>query len=517
MSTPPAPLRALANDGAELWPVVEAVRKQLLATRTCTREEPIDRKLLWKLIARLDAAKLHPNQPIAAPPGAGGDAGGVAGSGAAVPVFALPNELITHIASFLPKPDYLSLLRTHRALNVVLSPSFYRQAARQKDRAVLLRDAIKHSGQLNTIKSLVAAGVDVHARFVRDGESFFPRKTTALIEAAGYCYEPIVRYLLETRPGTVDVSCGLPACHTKYDAEHELDEVTIAFRAALMSDSQKCLQASGPRIPTLKLLLDHGADAQACARSFDRGTPLHLAARIQGPDAGDTIQLLLQRGACVNARDNRERTPLHAASTAGAVRTLVMHGADIEARNNAGQTPLLAAAGYANLETIRALVENGADINATCTLEEHYRHHSGLTVLMSVLNVVYGNVGPEHTKIAQYLLENGAKITRDCLGCTPLMYLVRPGITSWGVPDKAAIDLLLKYGDNINAVSLEGQTALDVFLARESYSASRDDFIHFLQSRGALRGDQVENERDKRNRRRKLNRCANTFGCEGRV
>lgn len=81
------------------------------------------------------------------------------------------------------------------------------------------------------------------------------------------------------------------------------------------------------------------------------------------------LDLLLDNGATIDARNDIQRTPLMIAAVAGnveAARLLLDRGADIEARElRQGDTPLILASFYGHLEIVKLLVENGADIHAT--------------------------------------------------------------------------------------------------------------------------------------------------------
>jgi hypothetical protein len=90
--------------------------------------------------------------------------------------------------------------------------------------------------------------------------------------------------------------------------------------------------------------------------------------------AAATAQLLLQRGACIDARDHDGETPLHGATYGwrlAAMRLLLDHGAQVDARNYQGRTPLMflfkGTGGSVNpsaAEAVQLLAGRGADANA---------------------------------------------------------------------------------------------------------------------------------------------------------
>jgi serine/threonine-protein phosphatase 6 regulatory ankyrin repeat subunit B len=110
------------------------------------------------------------------------------------------------------------------------------------------------------------------------------------------------------------------------------------------------------QLETVQMLLEHNADINA---QGDRGeVALHLAARHLAPHYGiDILRLLLDQGADVNATDNRGLTPLHHSSfwrssrdleysskgSVEATRLLLERGANIDAENNKGETPFQVA------------------------------------------------------------------------------------------------------------------------------------------------------------------------------
>jgi ankyrin repeat protein len=99
--------------------------------------------------------------------------------------------------------------------------------------------------------------------------------------------------------------------------------------------------------------------------SHGRKSPLMLAA-----SKGDAplASLLIQKGAAVNDRDARNRTPLHygvCSRNAQLTRLLIQAGAEVNAKDSLEWTPLHYAALEELAEIVPILLEGGADIDAT--------------------------------------------------------------------------------------------------------------------------------------------------------
>ena len=123
-------------------------------------------------------------------------------------------------------------------------------------------------------------------------------------------------------------------------------------------------------LDVVRYLLEHGADVNAQANT-EHSTPLHLASYNGG---FKVAQLMLNRGANIDVRDETCRTPLHAVLTdlldiepdyfVDAVRFLLGHGADVNAEDDHRSTPLHVIAQYGNVKAARLLLEHGARVDA---------------------------------------------------------------------------------------------------------------------------------------------------------
>ena len=173
------------------------------------------------------------------------------------------------------------------------------------------------------------------------------------------------------------------------------------------------------------------------ARDAAGSTLLHHAA---GFGAIETMALLLERGADVNAKNRRGSSPLHwAVHDQAKVRLLLSRGATVNMRQNEGRTPLFLAASLANSSTLRVLLEKGADPNIASA--------NGVTPLMAA--AARGNA-----EMLRLLLDAEAMVdAKSGAGETALMLAAGDG-------DSAAVALLLARGADARARSKRNETAL---------------------------------------------------------
>jgi ankyrin repeat protein len=188
------------------------------------------------------------------------------------------------------------------------------------------------NGHKEIVALLLANGADANA-------SRKANKWTPLIEAINARQAEIAEFL---------ISHGADVNHRDY-MEH------TALHWAIDRGPLDAVRSN-----MIHLLISKGADIKGRGRDF---TPLHCAAMMDT----ESVKLLLDHGANVNARDGAGHTPLYKAAEHGdhaIVELLLQRGAEVNAKNVAGDTALHRAAQYGNVSAAQALVAHGADINA---------------------------------------------------------------------------------------------------------------------------------------------------------
>lgn len=183
----------------------------------------------------------------------------------------------------------------------------------------------------------------------------------------------------------------------------------------------------------------------------------------------ETIQFLVERGADLNARDDKGYTPLHRAAykgRKGAAEYLLQKGLNANIEDKDGLTPLHHTSLSGEDEVVRLLLEYGAEANAQASDDLRTPSHEASS---------YGHYGT-----IQILLEGGAQIMAQDLSNRTVLHTARLN---------AAIPLLVHlYESNkehdgditcvpsseINAVDAYGRTPLEVTDTLDPYMHHHD-------------------------------------------
>ena len=295
-----------------------------------------------------------------------------------------------------------------------------------------LFDAIDH-GDPEFVRLLVNTGADINATAGFGGN-------TALHEAVAQGSAEIVQVLVDA--GADIEAAGFmgqtPLSLAAEEGATEIMKVLLGrapdFATAASGDSKKAPSPSaigGKALFTaigsdnavmVRLMVEAGADVNA-AEGFGGNTPLHEA--VENGNA-EIVQILVDAGADIEAEGFMGRTPLGLAAEEGAteiMQILLGQGADNGTPEGEdkqspaiGSEALFTAIKKGDVETVRLLVEAGADVNAA-------EGFGGNTPLHEA--VEEGNA-----EIVQILVDAGADIEAEgFMGQTPLGLAAEEGAT----------------------------------------------------------------------------------------
>lgn len=150
-----------------------------------------------------------------------------------------------------------------------------------------------------------------------------------------------------------------------------------------------------------------------------------------------------------------------------AVRLLLAFGANINARNEKDETPLHWASLHQTSEICSMLIEGDADVNAcssddVCVFLSDLPRPQLTDLVFSFFfqgTPLHWAIEAESYEVVELLLLNGASLERDdiFLG-TPLQAAVKEG-------NLEIVDLLIDYGANVNAPDYDGNSPLHIAAA----------------------------------------------------
>jgi len=202
-------------------------------------------------------------------------------------------------------------------------------------------------------------------------------------------------------------------------------------------------------VEVYRLLLLHCRDENVDVQDFQGQSTFHVAA---SDGLLEVIQMLLERNADINIRDNVGETPLHgtleyinykvADSFFDVIRFLLKYGADVDAQNNTHWTPLHRASCCGSIRATDLLLRHNANV--------HARNNEGRTALHYAMQ----------SEVARLLLEHGAEVdAQDGDGSTALHVASSEGKFE-------VAKLLLNSGANVHVRNKNGQIAFEVASAR---------------------------------------------------
>jgi len=159
------------------------------------------------------------------------------------------------------------------------------------------------------------------------------------------------------------------------------------------------------------------------------------------------------------------------------VQLLINRGAQVNSRNEHDETPLHQAANWESVQVAKLLIENGADVNAIET-----RKGSGAYVLQKdgeefkITPLTYATHGAD-IQVMQLLLEHGADVANtESFHGDPILH--------WAMtPDQA--QLLIKHGADVNEKNNRGRTALNWFMTSGSFSSDFFEMVQVLLDHGS--------------------------------
>lgn len=187
-------------------------------------------------------------------------------------------------------------------------------------------------------------------------------------------------------------------------------------------------------INIMQYLIDNGIDVNG--KADDNGdTPLLWA--VTGQNPYEASKLLIENGANVNATNDSGVAPatILAASTPKVVKLLKDNGADLDTKFLDYYPPIAIAAGAGNLEIVKALVENGADVN-------YYPNDINYTAIFHAID-------QHNYEVAEYLFKNGVDLNIKMKPDNDYGRSIKESYNvleyAEAIQDKKMIDLVKKY------------------------------------------------------------------------
>jgi len=242
------------------------------------------------------------------------------------------------------------------------------------------------AGHVDVVRRLLELGADIEGKT--------PGGYSALFLAAGFNRLDVAKVLLkegaslDTRSDNGDTPLHNAAKYAhsdvielflRYDADLEARNLSGRTPLLCAFDLITKQDIATTYIHLIELLLEKGAKPDA--RDNEEKTLLHLVVDLESEDmACQVTQQLLERGVSVDVRDKTNSTALHLAAAKGKEKLaalLLEQGAYHKSKNSHNKTPLQLAAENGHTKLADALIEKVSDIKRAVRQQLH-----GLTVLV---------------------------------------------------------------------------------------------------------------------------------------
>jgi ankyrin repeat protein len=271
-------------------------------------------------------------------------------------------------------------------------------------------------GHIEMVEELLNRGVDID---IQDNNGVTP------LLFSSYQQPEVTKYLIN-RGADVNISNNVGFTllfHSVIGGNNELLQLCLDHKA----DVEPAIEgnivplhsaASYGRAEIAKILIDNGAKVEKETEHGD--TPLSWALNT---NCIDVANVLLENGAKINQRSESNRTPLHNAAQRGNVSIVELfleNGADINAVDDAGWTPLTMGS-MANSDVVKYLIVKGAEVNPV-----NCKDKVSKCCLPNPTTPLHMAASRGHVDIAKALIDNGAKLNAlKENGLTPLHEAVK--------------------------------------------------------------------------------------------